>query len=238
MGSQKMIKRLFPWVFIAATVGVLVGLGSWQLTRLEKKEQLLVQYSAGETLPPLDLNDISSDKLAANAYRRVHFEGTFLHDKEVHLGGRRWHGKTGYHLATPMKLADGRIFLVNRGWIPFELKEQEKRAESIASDTAKLLGKIRIPKQGNFLTPESHPDKNFWFAANFSQLEEFTGLKLEPVIIETIDTEPDLNTFPIPSDGIRAFRNDHLGYALTWYALALAALIIFWLRVIRPQKPE
>ena len=230
-----MIKRLIPWFFIALTVGVLVGLGTWQLERLKWKNELLAKYEAGKTLPVLSLEAVEKDSLPSYAYRRVTLEGTFLHDKEIHMGGQRWHGKTGYHLVTPMEIADGRIFLVKRGWIPFELKEQEKRADSLPQEPVQLNGIIRIPKPPKLFTPESHPDKNFWFTLDLPALERFTELSFEPVFIEAIEAEPNINQFPIPSDGIRVFRNDHLGYAATWYLLAIAALIMFWARFLRKQ---
>ncbi|MDG1286615.1 MAG: SURF1 family protein [Rickettsiales bacterium] len=231
-----MLKRLIPWIFIAGTVGVLVGLGSWQMQRLAWKDQLLAQYETGKTLPALELSAIASQDLNNNAYRHLKFSGKFMHDKEVHLGGRRWHGKTGYQVLTPMKMKDGRIFLVNRGWIPFELKDQEKRADSIAQSHASLTAVLRIPKQAQLFTPENHPKKNFWFTVDVPAITEFTGVTPEPVMLEVIEAEPDINAFPIPSDGVRVFRNDHLGYALTWYALALGALIMFWARVLRQPK--
>ncbi len=231
-----MLKRLIPWIFIAATVSVLVGLGSWQMQRLKWKEQLLTQYEAGRTLPTLELQSINSEVFDEHAYRHVTFTGKFMHDKEVHLGGRRWHGKTGYQILTPMKIKDGRTFLVNRGWIPFELKEQEKREESLAQPTTPLKAVLRIPKQAQLFTPENHPKKNFWFTVDVPAIADFTGVTAEPVMLEVIEEKPDINVFPIPSDGVRVFRNDHLGYALTWYLLALAALVMFWARILRKPK--
>lgn len=227
-----MLKRLIPWIFIAGVVGVLVGLGSWQLQRLKWKNTLMAQYERGQIESPLALNDIASGQFSEHAYRRVTFTGTYLHDKEVHLGGRRWHGKTGYQLLTPMRMEDGRIFLVNRGWIPFELKEQEKRTDSLVEE-ASHMAVLRIPKAGGVFTPENHPEKNFWFTVDFPAIEKFTGITSEPVMLEVIEAKPDINLFPITSDGKRVFRNDHLGYAITWYLLALAALIMFVIRIRR-----
>lgn len=228
-----MIKRLIPWIFIAGVVSVLVGLGAWQLERLAWKQQLMAQYEEGQLQPPLPLSDIPSEQLKEMAYRHVTFKGEFLHDKEVHLGGRRWNGKTGYHILTPLRMADGRIFLVNRGWIPFELKELDSRPDSQPTGTVSLSGTLRIPKPAQLFTPENHPEKNFWFTVDFPAIEKFTALSLQPVVVELTETTPDINRFPITSDGERVFRNDHLGYAITWFSLAIAALVIFLIRIRR-----
>ncbi len=227
-----MIKRLIPWIFIAGVVSVLVGFGTWQLERLNWKNELMAQYEDGLKQPPLMLTNISSEELLDNAYRRVVVSGTYLHDKEVHLGGRRWHGKTGYQILTPMQIKDGRIFLVNRGWIPFELKEQAERKDALP-ETGGHTAVIRNPKQAQLFTPDNHPEKNFWFTVDFPAITAFTGIKTEEIMLEVIEEEPNIDQFPIPSNGVRIFRNDHLGYALTWYLLALAALVMFVIRIRR-----
>lgn len=227
-----MIKRLLPWIFISAVVGVLVGMGSWQMERLKWKNELMAKYEAGLEQPPIMLSKIPSEELTQNTYRRTVFSGTYMHDKEIHLGGRRWHGKTGYQILTPMLVKDGRIFLVNRGWIPFELKDLAEREDALPA-TGAHTAVIRTAKQAQLFTPENHPEKNFWFTVDFDHIERVTGVKAEPVMLEVIEVEPNLDNFPIPADGVRVFRNDHLGYALTWYLLALAALVMFVIRIRR-----
>lgn len=227
-----MLKRLIPWIFIAGVVGVLVGMGTWQLERLKWKNELLAQYEAGLKQPPLMLENIPTEELSDHAYRRVIFSGTYLHDKEIHLGGRRWHGKTGYQILTPMRMKDGRTFLVNRGWIPFELKDPTERKDALPA-TGAHTAVIRVPKPAQLFTPENHPKKNFWFTVDFAAIEKDKDIKIEPVTLEVVEKEPNIEAFPIASDGVRVFRNDHLGYAITWYMLALGALIMFVIRIRR-----
>ncbi len=225
------MKKVLPWLFMFATVGTLLAMGTWQLSRLEWKNNLQAQYDLGMQTAPIALESIAEDALTEDTYRHVFYKGEFIHDTEVHLGGRRWHGKTGYQLITPMKIADGRIFLVNRGWIPFELKDKENRPDSISKTNISGTAVIRLPDSAKLFTPSNHPEKNFWFTLDLPAIEQFTNLKLEPIVLEAIDSAPDLNQFPIPSDGVRIFRNDHLGYALTWYLLAIAGLIMFLVRI-------
>jgi len=229
---------LLPWLALIFTVLTLLALGGWQLQRLQWKQQLMAQYEAGLGQAPVPLGEFSTEALEDSVYRRMVVEGEFLHDKEVHLGGRRWHGKTGYQVLTPLQIADGRMFLVNRGWIPFEVKDTALRPETIAQHRAEGLNVvIRKPKPANFLMPQNHPEKNFWFYVETSALAEYTGLALEPVVLEAYsDAAPDLQNFPIPSAGERVFRNDHLGYAITWLSLAIAAMVMFYLRAIRPRN--
>jgi surfeit locus 1 family protein len=231
------MKRWLPWLFIVPTVLTLLALGSWQLQRLQWKETVMQQYEEGRVKPVLSINSLSTEEIQNLPYRRVTISGEFHHDKEIHLGGRRRLGKTGYHLLTPMTLEDGRHFLVNRGWIPFKKKEIKDRPETVEQEAAiDLQGVIRFPKPPNLITPSNHPEKNFWFSVDYPALESFTELKLEPVVIELMNDEPDLKVLPIVSDGKRVFRNDHLGYAITWFSLAIAAMVIFWARILRKES--
>jgi len=229
-----MIKRLLPWIFIAGVVGVLVGLGMWQLERLQWKEELLAKYDRAQTLAPVPLHEITSDSLLENDFRKVIFSGTYDNAHEVHLGGRLWNGKPGYEILTPLTTRDGREFLVNRGWVPFEMKEAKDRPTPAPQNVTNIVGMLHLPKAPNPLMPDNHPEKNFWFSVDFPAIENFTGhTSLQPIVIDIINKQPDLHQFPIPSDGERVFRNDHLGYALTWFMLAIAALVIFLIRIRR-----
>ena len=66
--------------------------------------------------------------IADAEYRHVSLSGEFLHDKEILLGARSLNDNTGYHVVTPFRLAEGRVILVDRGWIPLDRKTADKRA--------------------------------------------------------------------------------------------------------------
>lgn len=237
------IKSLIPWLFISSAVAVLLYLGIWQIERLQWKEELMQQYEAAKLQPPMQFESIGHNELPNKMYQKVIARGEFIHQHEVHLGGQRWFGKTGYHILTPLKLAgsEENYVLVNRGWIPFELKEQEKRTTPLPEGIVEIQGVIRFPKEPRFFTPENHPEKNFWFSTDLKAMQQFTGLPLMPAIIEQTAESPDIDRFPIPSTGERVFRNDHLGYAITWFSLAIAAMVIFYLRIVRGEtktKPQ
>ncbi len=75
------------------------------------------------------------DLAAARAHgvsARCGVSGEFLNDHEFFLGASNDGGTTGFHVVTPLRLADGTLLLVNRGWIPGELKDPAKRAAGAA----------------------------------------------------------------------------------------------------------
>jgi len=229
-------KLFFPLLVTLLSVAVLIGLSAWQLQRLSWKEKLIADYEAAQQVEPIAFATLPEAELNAQEYRRVTVSGEFLHAKELHLGGRRYYGKTGYQLLTPLQLENGEILLVNRGWVPTEFKEQSTRPTSLPEGIVTLTGMVRTPKPAGWLTPDNHPEKNFWFTADIPAMATHTGLELLPVTVEIVDAANPRDHFPAPSDGNIVMRNDHLGYALTWFSLAIAALVMFWFRFCRKSK--
>src|SRR5450432_2351715 len=105
---------------------VLLGLGAWQLERLHWKEGLIAARAAALAAPPVA---VPRDAAAASAmeFRPVRATGVFLNDREFFLGASDEAGTTGYHVITPLRLDDGALLLVDRGWIPGSLKDPAKR---------------------------------------------------------------------------------------------------------------
>lgn len=234
-----MIRQFFKFSFIAATLAVLLALGTWQLERLQWKEQKIERYTSAQqtaAVPLLDILQQSEADLPSLQYRRITLSGTYLHDKELHLGGRRYYGNTGYEIHTPLKLANGQYILVNRGWVPTEFKDPTDRpTDEFPASIKNATAMIRIPKEPGIFTPDNHPEKNFWFTVDIAAMEAQTGLPLTPFTANLISPERERTDFPAPSDGKVVLRNDHLGYAITWFLLAIGAAIIFWL-VLRNEK--
>ena len=119
--------RPFLWLTIVSLPAllVLVGLGSWQLQRLQWKNDLIASFESRAAAPPIavpatdaSLGDVGLDDVE---FRRLALVGTFQHDKEVFLTGRTYEGNAGFHIVTPFQLDDGRIILINRGWVSEDL---------------------------------------------------------------------------------------------------------------------
>jgi cytochrome oxidase assembly protein ShyY1 len=65
---------------------------------------------------------------------------------------------------------------------------------------------------------------------DIAAMSKATNLSLEPLTLEIIQPDAPADIYPIPSDGKVVLRNDHLGYAITWYGIALVAAVIGFLR--------
>ncbi len=111
---------------------VLIGLGTWQMQRLHWKEALLATIAERIAAPPMPLAEIEQKVLPNTLpdvdYFAVTATGTFRHESERHFFAT-WKGETGFYVYTPLQLADGRFVFVNRGFVPYELKDPAKRLQ-------------------------------------------------------------------------------------------------------------
>lgn len=208
--------QLIPLLFIIASTIILTFLGTWQLERLQWKNNLLAQIEQAQILPPLE--SIPAN-LSGLDYRKVRVSGVFKYDKVLHLIGRQQGNFPGYFIVTPFELGDGRIVLVNRGFAP-------SGKESKPEGTQAIEGVIRPPRFKRFFAPENVPEKNIWFYEDIRAMSQTTGLSLTPLIIEQVG-KTEKGEFPILGDGKISMKNDHLGYAITWFSTAIIGIIMF-----------
>ncbi len=229
------------WLLLVSTlvgVGLLSGLGFWQLQRLHWKESLLAQISCridapAAPLPPREnwanLNPDEYD------YRHVVLRGTFDHAKESYLFRASATGAAsdgpGYEVLTPLKLAEGGVVVVNRGFVPAELKEPSRRAAGQIEGETTLTGLMRRPETRNSFTPADEPQENLWFTRDPLALAAHWGLA--GVAPFSVDADAAENPGGWPKGGATVLKipNNHLSYALTWFALAatLAAVALVFM---------
>ena len=136
--------RPFLWLTIVSLPAllVLVGLGSWQLQRLQWKNDLVDSFETRAAAAPIAV-PAADARLGDVEFRRLALVGTFQHDKEVFLTGRTYEGNAGFHIVTPFQLDDGRVILINRGWVSEDYRDPAKRAFSQISGLVKIAGILR-----------------------------------------------------------------------------------------------
>jgi surfeit locus 1 family protein len=262
LGRRRFRPRFWPSLTTALALAVLVAMGNWQLERLEWKRGLsaeMTQRMAGPAIalppPPVDA--------AALRYRPIRLVGRFHHDRELYLEARSHKGRAGLHLVTPFELDDGRVVLVDRGWVPPERRRPETRPEGQiegqiggqigAQIEGQAAGRVRVTgtiRTGGwngyeFLRPENDPAGNAWVWMDLPRMAarvalEGTGLGgTERGYYLVAGAAPNPGGLPIGRGPGTQQPNNHLGYALTWYALALVLLVIYLLHQSRPEpEPE
>jgi surfeit locus 1 family protein len=231
-GLRRYRPALWPSVAAIPAFLILLGLGSWQLQRLHWKEGLIAAREAAIAAPPIP---VPRTVAAAEGMdlRHVSARGSFLNDKEFYLGATDEAGTTGYHVVTPLRLADGALLLVDRGWIPSDRKDRAGRAAGLPRGEVEIEGLLRLPRNGrpNWFVPDNDCARNYWFWIDVPAMAACAGL--ERVLPVTMDAGPAANSGGFPRGGATRIElpNDHLQYAITWFALAGALAVIYLLYV-------
>lgn len=228
---------LWPTLFTIPALIVLIGLGAWQIERLQWKNALIETFDARMALPAVD----APERIASMAdwtYRRVKLVGVYQHQKEILLTGRTFEGNAGFHVLTPLLLSDDRIIMVNRGWIPEKFRDQAKRADTLVEGLVTIEGIVREDKRRGTFVPDNEPENEIWLYVDTHQMAAHR--EIVPVADYYVDAirPPGPYSLPIGASTELSVRNEHLQYAVTWFLLAgtlLVIYVIFHLR--RPEDP-
>lgn len=224
---------LWPSLITLPTLVALIALGLWQLERLEWKESLIEERQDRSQAPAVELPEDLSQPLGLE-FQAVRVGGHFLHERELYLAARTFDGRVGLHVVTPFALDDGRILLVDRGWIPDDRRDPASRPEGQVPGDVVLAGLLRRPgwRGLTWLEPDNQSEENIWFWVEPAAMAAAAGLGPEAgaLIGEVyLDAGPAENPGGWPVGGRTPIElaNDHLQYALTWFALALALAAIY-----------
>lgn len=237
---SRLIARLplVPSLMTLAAFVILIGLGVWQLQRLNWKSEIIATIDTQLALPasPLPFGPIDADVWR---YRKTVVEGRFHHDKELHLYAASAAGKPGYLIITPLERSDGSFVFFNRGWVPLEKRQPETRPEGQIEGIVRLTAIGRKPWEQNTFVADNEPQANIWFYGDLDGMAKFREIvHYAPIFLEADDT-PNPGGFPIGGQSRIKISNDHFNYALTWFSLAIALLIVFGFYVAEQQRaPE
>lgn len=224
---KKFAPGLVPTLFTVPLIIALLALTIWQVNRYQWKIDWLDTLTSQLSEEPQAMPEGDFDLKEWN-YRRVYLQGEFLHDKEIHLFAHADKGRQGFHVITPFEQVDGKgIVLVNRGWVPKHLKDNAKRAEGNIEGPLLISGIIRRPwaKSYSFL-PESDVEDNVWLFGELAQMADHLNIEVAPAFVE-LDDMPVPGGFPKGGQTVITLHNDHIEYAITWFGLSLAMLVIY-----------
>ncbi|MCS3731571.1 SURF1 family protein [Bradyrhizobium betae] len=210
---------------------VLIALGVWQIERRAWKLALIdrVEQRVHAPAEPIPSPAAWSAVTAANdEYRHVSLTGRFLHDRETLVQAVTEEGP-GYWVLTPLQRADGTQVLVNRGFVPAERRDASARRDGNPDGQVAITGLLRMSEpKGGFLR-NNVPQHNRWYSRDVAAIAAARGLhEVAPFFV---DAEAGSQSGGSPIGGLTVVRfpNNHLIYALTWFALAF--MLAGWLFV-------
>ena len=206
-------KFLFS-VFIIFFILVFTSLGSWQIIRLNWKNNLIFEIENSLKNPPVELTEITKKN-----YLKIKTSGSIDFDKQIYLYNLNDKGTPGFEVINPI-LIDNENYLINRGWIPFEKKDSQ---EINFFDENKIIGTLKLQGRKNIFKPENDIEENYWFSLNREDISKFTGKKFSEYII-FLDGNYQ---FPKPKKITANISNNHKKYAITWFSLAISILLLY-----------
>ncbi|MEM8792832.1 MAG: SURF1 family protein [Pseudomonadota bacterium] len=213
---------------------VLSGLGLWQLQRLSWKEGLLSQISARLSTEPVAFPEQPAEE--DDQFLQVLLDGRMKSDELHVLTSRRPYGP-GFKVISAFELSDGRRILVDRGFVPEQLKDPSSRRFNLPAGM-EVSGTLFWPNETDSFTPEPDMENNIWFARDLDLMAQTLGTR--PLLVSL--SAPATGEWPIPAPVAHNVPNNHLSYAVTWFALSTiwAGMTIIWVRaeIIRDKRLE
>ena len=206
-------KFLFS-VFIIFFIFIFIGLGTWQIIRLNWKNNLILEIENSLKNPPVELAQSNKEN-----FLKIKTSGSIDFDKQIYLYNLNESGTPGFEVINPIVIGDEN-FLINRGWIPFEKKGTQ---EINVFDQKNIIGTLKLQGRKNIFKPDNDLDENYWFSLNRDDILKFTGKNFSKYIIY-LDGNYQL---PRPKKITANISNNHQKYAITWFSLALSILLLY-----------
>ena len=206
-------KFLFS-VFTIFFILVFITLGSWQIIRLNWKNNLISEIENSLKNPPVELTQSNQED-----YLKIKTSGSIDFDKQIYLYNLNDKGTPGFEVVNPI-IINEENYLINRGWIPFEKKGSE---EINIFDKRNIVGTLKLQGRKNIFKPDNDIKENYWFSLNRNDILKYTGKEFSKYIIYL-----DGNyQFPKPKKITANISNNHKKYAITWFSLAISILLLY-----------
>ena len=219
--------------FSVLAVMLLASLGFWQLRRLAWKEALIAEVEARVHAPAAPL---AASWTGLNAevdeYRHVALHGVYDRSEAAFVFATPLHPRPGldepgFLVISPLKLDDGRIVLVDRGFIDAGQRDAFLVADRAAPPQPfNVTGLLRFDEPPRWFAPTDDPQGRVFYTRNVGAIAASLGLNAAAPFIVDADASPYSGVLDAGQTRI-AFPNNHLEYAITWFGLAIAWIVAF-----------
>ncbi len=223
---------LIPSLVTLFFMALLLSLGFWQLDRAKQKDVLQQRFKTQLTAPYTEVAQVPLND-PVSRYRKVTSQGRYDAEHQILLDNQIHQGRAGYHVFTPLRgIRETKAILVNRGWVPLGASRQQLPAISIDEANTVVKGRVSQPANpglrldGPLPSPEDRWPRVVQYL-DYDQLAQQLGYPLEPAVIllDPAMEEGYLRAWRPTFGGLGPAR--HRGYAVQWFSLAAALIIIY-----------
>lgn len=205
-------------VFVTLAVlvcALLTGLGVWQVQRLAWKTDLIARVEARVNADPVSAPGPDAWPAlteTGDEYRRVQVSGRYLRDRDTLVQAVTARG-AGFWVMTPLDTDAGWTVLVNRGFVA---AERDDRA--LPDGRVTVTGLLRLTQPDGAFLRSNDPARDRWFSRDTAAIAG--ARRLGEVAPYFVDADRGGAGQPIGGLTVISFPNNHLQYALTWFAMA------------------
>jgi surfeit locus 1 family protein len=217
------------------------ALGTWQIARRAWKLDLIARVEQRVHAPIVKAPTLDQWpwlNATTDEYRHVQATGTLLDESQTLVRAVTRLG-AGFWVLTPLRLADGSVVLVNRGFVPPEWRDRAARGAGQPAEPTTVTGLLRMTEPGGAFLHRNDAAANRWYSRDVQAIAAARGLRrVAPYFIDVDGITPAENGSagrPVGGLTVIAFHNNHLVYAITWYMLALMVAGAAW-RVMREER--
>ena len=229
LGPFQFAPSIVPLMAGVFFIAVFAGLGRWQVDRMLEKQEIEEQYRV-RAAEPVQLLPGRIEAPEAWRFRMVRAEGMMLGGRQLLLDNQVRQRRAGYSVLTPMVLKDGRIVLIDRGWVPLVDGARERLPDvAVAADEMRTVeGRFYLPFGKAVSLGEQPVETAGWPVVishiSFAVIEQVLGVPVEKFIIRMDPADPNgyLREWPV----VTFTASKHLGYAVQWFALSLTVFIL------------
>ena len=227
-----------PAAILAALVPLFVGLGLWQLQRADEKRALQQEYDRRIEEVPQRLGP-ASQEASALRFRRLHVRGVYDPDYQILIDNRVHRGVPGYHVITPLRLEGGDTrVLVNRGWVALGSSRTQLPAVDPPMGVQEITGVAAVPADKGFTLGDTpapeHGWQPVWLRLDMQRYAVAVPFAVQPVVL-LLDANM-AHGYTRDWSRLDAGIAVHQGYAFQWFALALLALVLAILLLVRSAR--
>lgn len=228
IGNRVFAPSVFTTLATIALGVALASLGRWQLERMHEKQALFAAFGAGATTT-LRLSTVAPPD-RADRYQHVSAIGRYDSAHQVLLDNMTHGGRAGFQVLTPLIVDAAPAVLVNRGWVALGARRDQLPDVSVPENERSVAGRLdELPAAGIELAAAPQAATAPWpRVASYPKMPELVRALDQPLYPRILLLDPG------QADGfVREWRpatfppERHLGYAITWFALALSLLVIY-----------
>ncbi len=205
---------------------VCVGLSMWQIARRDEARQEIARVEANWDAAPQHLAEVVPDLESFDSddkWVRVTLTGRYLVDEELLARGRPLDGNPGFEQLVPFQLADGRVFVVDRGWLATG-NEQDLPDSDPAPPTGDVTVVVRLKAGEPTVAGRSAPAGQI-ATINLPTIAELVGKPTYTGAYGLLDTEDPAAARPTAVSKPVADEGPHLSYAFQWILFGIMAFV-------------